>query len=72
MVAGMSNFVSNPFKATTSSGNRVSKIPTQKASLSNNGRMLPNRLRRLIVEIRPRCIESDNGLDSMTSATEHG
>ncbi len=41
MVAGMSNFIANPFKATTSNGNNVSKIPTQNVSVSINGRMLP-------------------------------
>jgi hypothetical protein len=41
IIAGMSNLVSNPFKATASYGNCVSQFPTQYPSLSHNAGMLP-------------------------------
>ena len=37
----MSNLISNPFKATTSDGDFVSKSPTQDLSLSQDVPMLP-------------------------------
>ena len=41
MVAGVFDFVSNPFKATTSNGRRISQVPTQDVSVSHDGGMLP-------------------------------
>jgi hypothetical protein len=41
MIAGMSNVVSNPFKAPTSDGNYVGQILTQDLSLSHDAGMAP-------------------------------
>lgn len=41
MVSGMENFISNPFKATTSDGHGIRQVPPEGLSLNDNGRMLP-------------------------------